>query len=119
MDYAKFNKNARLFNASTEKRDFVKLEKLYKEDANRVYTLKGFFLNKKGKFGDNYIAIVDNDKLIDLPKNLNETFVSIKNDADAIKGINNNECQFKIRFYHNTKYNKDCYTIDFVENIPF
>lgn len=120
MNYGKFNKNTRVFKAEAKNREFVQLSKLYEENADRVYTLYGFFPNTKGKFGKSYIAMVGDNGLVDLPHHLNEMLETISADKEAVDGINNGECKFKIRQYVDKKFNKTCYSIEFVDDtIPF
>lgn len=114
--FKKFNQsNTDAFNYNRDTpREFQSLENLYRTyGEDHEYTLYGFWFNR-GLYGEQAVLVTDADKLVDAPIRMTDTFKEIVGDDDAVAAINKEECKYKVRKYHNKKYKKDCYTIDFV-----
>lgn len=92
---------------------FVKISDL---DEKEVYTLAILYINKKSKYGDHPVAgIKENDGTwISLPSHLVDTAKAILDNKEAIEAINKGECGIKVRKFHSDKFNRDGYSIDFV-----
>ena len=114
MGISNYNKFSRKFNAEISNLSFVKLEDLYKEAPTKEYVLTGLFINKKSKFGDRpYVATPD--FLVDLPNGMLNTIKEMISEPMVVEAINNGQCGFKVVTYHSNRYNKECYTVEFVD----
>jgi len=113
MSFAnKYNKNTELlFNINCDGFDYKKLSEL---DADTTYTLRGVFVSNKSKFGESAVAICDNF-FVNLPNHMINTVREILSDAESIDDINNSKVGFTVYQYHSDTYNKDCYSIKFVD----
>lgn len=98
---------------------FLKLSDVY-EDENKVYTIADLWINPKSKFGEHpVVGILDEQgnawQNVSLPKHMTETVKSIINSADMVQAVNDGKAGFKVRKYHSKTYNKDCFSIEFVD----
>lgn len=91
MSFAsKYNKGSK-FDVNTEGFEFKKLSDL---KLNKVYKVLGFYINKKGKYGDQPVAILE-DAFLNLPNHLIDTVSEMLNDSDAIEAINQGKAGLK------------------------
>lgn len=114
MDFTNFNNNSFKKIEWTVKTDgfsFKKIGDLYNEGINRVQVF-GFFFTKSDNYGLQPNAIL-NDCLLNLPTHLKDTVSKMLANEDCINAIKNGECSLSFRQY-NSKYNKVCYAVDFV-----
>ena len=114
MGISNYNKFSRKFNAEIKDLSFVKLEDLYKESPTKEYVLTGLFINKKSKFGHRPYASTP-DFLVDLPTGMLKTVEDMINDPMIVEAVNNGIAGFKVVTYHSNRYNKDCYTVEFID----
>ena len=99
------------FELEESKRVFYSLSDL----ANNGITekdVKGLFINKKGKYGDNAV-VVSNDCFVSLPHHLTETVETMIYNETITEMINNDKVYFKIRPC--TKEGKTYYSIKWME----
>lgn len=75
------DKNKYTFKAG-ENFNYIKLA-----DLDEVATVRGFFINKKSKYGAHPVAVAD-EFYIDLPKYSTDQITEIMNDAEATDAIN-------------------------------
>lgn len=54
----------------------------------RAYTIRGFFINKKSKYGDHPVAVMEEGFYLDLPKYALDQVKDIMQDDDVTKDIN-------------------------------
>lgn len=107
-----YNKN-KVFDINTENYQFTKLSELYNLDASKMYVLSGFWINNS-KYGEQTILIVSREnKLVNLPIYLTETFKTIQSDCEAIDAIKQSKVGFTIYPYEKNK--KTYYSIKFVD----
>lgn len=113
MDFKKFNKGFEKIDweVNTDNFEYKSLKELF-ESGVKELTIKGFFFSKSD-FGLQANAITDSF-FVNLPKDKNETIQEILKEKDCISSIKNGECKILIRDYHSKKYNKQCFTFDFV-----
>ena len=116
FNFTKLNKefvNPFTFEIS-DKAPYVKLQDL---DAEQVYTARYFYINTKSKFADHPVVGIEeqNGVWVTLPAHLTEMVKGILADNEAIEAINNGQCFFKVRSYHSDKFNRDGFSIEFVE----
>lgn len=106
----------RLFDIDTSDFEYKSLEDLLKEGYTEddEIPIRGLYINTRGKFDDAPVAALD-DCYVNLPAHLTGNVNKILSDSRAIKAINNGNVGFKIRPYYSKKYEKDCYSIDWVD----
>lgn len=116
MSFAsKFNKDVKKFEFDTEGLDYVSLNDLFENNgADEVYTLRGFYINKKSKFGDAPVGMTDGC-LVNLPSHMLDVVEKIMADDEAVADINAGKVGFTIYSYMDEKHNKICYSIKFVD----
>ena len=109
-----FNKYVNKFTIDTEGFEYYNLKDLYENNgADEVYPLFGFYINKKGNYGDAPVAYTD-EYYVNLPPHLLEVVKDIMGNPEAVAAINNGEVEFTIYQYQDEKHKKDCYSIRFV-----
>ena len=114
----KFN-TKKLFNIETENFEYVSLEELYTtlqstEHPELPLIIKGVYINDKGLFEPAPVLAIDGC-YVNLPAHLTDTCRQIINDPVAVVAINQGKCGFIIEEYIQKKYNRTCYTIEFVD----
>lgn len=116
MNFTQFNKNQfKKIDWQIETKEYC-FKKLSEYGNNAIINVKGFFFMKTN-FGLQLIAIDEQNKtLVNLPCNKQETISNLLKDDNAINAIKNGECFIQVRSYHSKKYNKECFTFDFVES---
>lgn len=108
-----FNTNY-AFKINFEK-DFVSLKELrngYEDD--HIHLIHGIGVNGKSKYGP-HPFLETKDCLVDLPKHMLETCKQILSDSEMVEEIKEGLIGFKIRTYTDNKFQKECYTIEFVD----
>lgn len=101
---------------------FMSLETLFKEhDENTIFPVYGFFINKKGMYGDNPVAL-SNGFFISLPEHLLEDVQEIMADSEATEQINGGGLGLQIRSYEKEIQGKGgrtskrvCYSVTWVD----
>lgn len=114
MSFAsKYNKEAKKFDIDTEGFEYFNLDDLFENNgADYKYLLKGFYINKKGKFGDAPVAITP-EYFVNLPQHLLDSVNEILADNEAVADINKDKVGFTIYSYNDEKHNKICYSIKY------
>lgn len=116
MSISRFNNEVIKFEFEPSK-DFTfrTLEELYKENGkDEVYTVKGMFINTKSKYG-NYPIVVCSEYYVSLPKHLVDVVKEIRQDKQLVKDINGDKVGFEIYEYVQPKYNRKCYSINWLD----
>lgn len=107
------NRNSKFIFRGREGMEYKDLKSLYEiMGSDGVLIVRGFF-TKTGNFGKQSVLISDNE-YVNLPAHLNETVELIMNDDEMIEEINNGAVGCTIYKYTSKKYNKECYSINFV-----
>ena len=115
MNFTKYNKNQFEkieWSKKTDGFSFKKIKDLYEEGVKRVQVF-GFFFTKSENYGLQPNAIL-NDCILNLPTHQKDTISEMLKDKECVKAINNGECSLEFREYQ-SKYNKTCYEISFVD----
>lgn len=117
----KYGKNF-VFDIDFEK-DYISLKELYEKDKDKIYALKGLYINTKGMYDDSPVFETD-EYLVNIPPHMTNTCENILCDEEAIKEIKSGKVGFVIRQYEKTIKEKKrvCYTVDFEElddDLPF
>ena len=105
------NKGGIDWGVDTEDMDYIKLEEV-KDAGNLV--IKGVFINNKGNFGAHPVAILENG-LLDLPAHQTENVTTILENPEMVEAIKAGKCAVKVVTYIAKKYNKECFTVDWVD----
>ena len=115
FNFSNVNKGTSKFDFQIpENTEFCKLSEL--QAVSTPIVVRGFYINKKGKFADHPVAIVtygENVKLVDLPSHMTDTITDLMADDDAVSEINAGHCGLKPTSYTSKKYNRQCYGADF------
>lgn len=116
MSVTKFNNDVAKFVFKPSKDlTFKTLEELYKENGkDKVYTVKGMYINTKGMYGANPVIVCD-EYYVSLPKHLISTVKEIRGDKQLVNDINNDRVGFEIYKYVQPKYNRICYSINWLD----
>lgn len=116
MSISRFNNEVVKFDFEPSKDfEFKTLEELYKTNGKeKVYTVKGMFINDKSRYGDSPI-VVGETSFINLPKHLLNVVNEIRQDNKLVDDINNNKVGFTIYEYHQEKYNRTCYSVNWID----
>ena len=109
----RFNHN-NIFDVETSGFKWVDLKTLYDTDPEKQYKVLGLFTNNSGKFGVEPVAIVDGF-LINLPRHLLVAVQQMLDSDEIIQYIKDGHCGFKIYQYHSSRYNKDAYSIEWLD----
>lgn len=102
--------------------EFKNLEELYKQyDENTIFPVYGFFINTKGNYGDNPVAM-SHDFFISLPEHLLDDVKAIMADDEATEQINGGGLGLQIRSYEKEIQGKGgrtskriCYSVTWVD----
>ena len=111
----RFNKE-KLFNVDCSDFEYYSLEDMYKDD-NTVYPVRGIYLNNKSLY-DPAPVIATDSYYVNLPAHMYEDCKSILQDKTAIADINRGVVGFKIYKYIQKKFNRECYSIEWVDVDP-
>lgn len=102
------------WNIDTKNFEYKTREELFKEDPEKVYTLRGIYINKKGRFGDHPVAITD-DFFVDFPDYMCDDMESVLKDTEDIEDIKAGAVAFKITTFEDKNFKKLCYGIEWID----
>lgn len=102
------------FNETTDGKEFTSLENIYAENGREPVEVRGFFVNKKAKYGEQAIAILV-DALVSLPKHLLSKVKAIIDDDAMVEAINEGKAGISVYEYYSETYDKTCYGVNFVD----
>lgn len=109
---ARFN-HTNIFDVDTRDFKWVNLETLFNTDPDKTYTLLGLF-TKGSKFGKEPDAIIQGYK-VNLPRHLLDTVEDMLDDNQVIEAIKAGKVGFKVYSYHSNTYNKDAYSVTWLD----
>lgn len=127
FSFSGFNNNFNRFKVEPdENATYYKPVELVDADGDdTTYNMVCCYINSKGKFGSHPVAgftcenpasaFAETISWLSLPQHLTETFEKILEDDNAVNAINNGECHFKLKKLHTKKYDKDFFTVEFVD----
>lgn len=97
----------------------VPFKKLSELEQERVYKIRGFFMNSSGKYGKHPVAVVSEDNInsgffVDFPKSSVDEIEEILKNPDDIQDINDLKVGFTTHKYDN-KYGKGFTGFTFVD----
>lgn len=116
MSISKFNKEVVRFDFEpSDDFTFRNLQELFKENGEKkVYKVLGMFINTKSRYGENPIIVGEN-YYISLPNHLVDVVKEIRSDSELVGDINNGKVGFTIYEYIQPKYNRKCYSINWLD----
>lgn len=111
MSFAnKYNRGTK-FDIDTAGFQYVSLKNLQDpEDLGKVFRIRGFYINRKSRFGDSPVAILD-DCFVNLPAHLTADVADMLQDPDTVQDIKDGKCGFTIEEYDDKNYNRHCYSV--------
>ena len=98
---SKFNNANAFMEIDTTDFNYVSLKDLLDEMGNKAYTIMGLFVNGKGKFGDEAVAIGDHI-LINLPHYVVDDVKEMLQDSVVIDAIKQGRVGIKVHSYTNS-----------------
>lgn len=111
---SKFN-NTNVFGIDTSDYKYTNLATLFNTDPDAKHKVLGLFVNTKGKYGSEPNAIIENNLIVNLPRHLLETVNELLDDDRYIDYIKAGHVGFTIYQYHSSKYNKDAYSVTWLD----
>lgn len=118
----KYNKE-RLFLVDTSSFEYVSLETLYNqlpvdeetgEPIQEPFVVRGVYINTHSMFDPAPVLAID-DCYVNLPSHLKDVCSDMINDKQSIKAINDGKVGFIIYKYFQARFQKDCYSIEWVD----
>lgn len=106
--------NSNPFDVDTSNFKWVDLKTLYNTDPKKKYKALGFFTNSKGKYGTEPCAIIQGFK-VNLPRHLLSAVQQFIDNDNIVDYIKQGHCGFYIEPYHSDKYNKDGYSVHWLD----
>ena len=118
MSISRLNNDYVKFTHETPKDlEYKTLEMLYNEnDSEKIYTIWGAYIND-GKYGKQGLLVTD-ECYVNVPKHLTGDIETIRTDENTINQINKGQAGFKIYHYYSKKYNKNCFSLNWVDVKP-
>lgn len=111
----RYNKE-KLFNVDTSNYEYRTLEEIY-IDEETVYPVCGVYINNKSLYEPAPVIATD-ECYVNIPSHMLENCREMLKDEEAINAINEGFVGFTIYKYHQEKYNKDCYSVRWVDITP-
>lgn len=113
MSITKHNKKSlsSVWNIDTKDFEFFKPQEIELDVVHRLY---GLFISKGGKYGDSASAILS-DKFVNISNSYLGEVKDVLDDDEAVEEIKQGKAGIKFTKFHNKKYNKDGYAIEFVK----
>lgn len=121
MKISEFNKTGRKFEYEVKNETYYSMQEFYESEViARPAELKALFINTKGKFGEQAIAVCDGFNLR-LPTHTVEDVKIMVSDDEIVSEINNGKAFIDVEKYFSNKYNKECYSPIWVslDELPF
>lgn len=116
----KFN-TEKLFNIETEDFEYMSLEDLAKATENSeepvVFIIRGIYINRKSLYDPSPVVALD-DTYVNLPSHLLPACEEMLHDRLAVDAINQGRCGFRIEKYFQKRYQKECYSVEWVDILP-
>lgn len=118
VSFSKRFNTEKLFNIDTTDFEYHSLEELTEEQGDepedRVYVVRGIYINKKSLYDPSPVIALD-DCYVNLPAHLLDVCQEMMSDRAAVDAINEGHCGFRVTKYHQKRFNKDCYSVEWVD----
>lgn len=106
--------HSNIFGIDTTNYNWVDLKTLFDTDPEKQYKVLGLFTSNGGKFGTEPVAIVDGF-LVNLPRHLLDAIQQMLDSDEIVQYIKDGHVAFTIYEYHSNKYNRDAYSIEWLD----
>lgn len=134
FSFANSYNTKKIFDIDTSEFEYCSLEELFKENAseqpllddegnatgetemvcNEQFKIYGLYINDKSMYDPQPIVALA-DRYVNLPAHLYKTAVEILNTPRAIDAINKGHVGFTIEKYYQKRYNKECFSVNWVD----
>lgn len=134
FSFANSYNTKKIFDIDTSDFEYCSLEELFKENAseepvidengeatgktelvcNEEFKIYGLYINEKSMFDPQPIVALA-DRYVNLPSFMYKIACEILNTPRAIDAINKGHVGFTIEKYYQKRYNKDCYSVNWVD----
>lgn len=114
FSFAKSFNKERLFDIDTSEFEYCSLEDLYAEVGEGPFEIRGVYINTKGLYDDAPVLAID-DRYVNLPAHLVDACRAMLSDNRCVRAINDGKCGFKIYTYRQKRFNKECYSVEWVD----
>ena len=118
VSFSKRFNTEKLFNIDTTDFDYHSLEELTEqpgdEPEDRVYVVRGIYINKKSLYDPSPVIALD-DCYVNFPAHLLDVCQEMMSDRAVVDAINEGHCGFRVTKYHQKRFNKDCYSVEWVD----
>lgn len=110
----KYNRGNKFINENEvpENAPFITLDKI--AGVKEPIVILTMWINSKSQYGPHPVLGTATGK-IDLPQSMTDTVREMMQDDEVIEAVNQKKLAFIPRQYTSKKYNKVCYTVDFVD----
>ena len=118
MSIAKLNNEYVKFTHETPKDlEYKTLEMLFNEHGSeKVHIVWGAYIND-GKYGKQGLLVTD-ECYVNVPNHLTSDIETIRTDESMVNQINKGQAGFTIYNYFSRKYNKNCFSLNWVDIKP-
>ena len=118
VSFSKRFNTEKLFNIDTADFEYHSLEELTEqpgdEPEDSVYVVRGIYINKKSLYDPSPVIALD-DCYVNFPAHLLDVCQEMISDRAVVDAINEGHCGFRVTKYHQKRYNKDCYSVEWVD----
>ena len=118
VSFSKRFNTEKLFNIDTADFEYHSLEELTEqpgdEPEDRVYVVRGIYINKKSLYDPSPVIALD-DCYVNFPAHLLDVCQEMMSDRAAVDAINEGHCGFRVTKYHQKRFNKDCYSVEWID----
>ena len=123
VSFSKKYNTKKLFDIDTSEFDYKKLEELYDEQevdegtgelTEETFVVHGIYINTKSLYEVSPVAALD-DCYVNLPAHVLDSCKDMIKDPVAVRAINEGHLGFRIEKYHQKRYDKDCYSVEWVD----
>ena len=124
VSFSKKYNTKKLFDIDTSEFDYRKLEELYNEDVDTdedtgeliqpVYTVWAIYINTKSMYEVSPVAALK-DCYVNLPAHVLDSCKDMLKDPLAVAAINAGHLGFRVEMYHQKRFDKDCYSVEWVD----
>lgn len=112
--FGKFNAT-RKFDIDTTGFDYKSLEEIYERDGEgQEYVVRGLYINTKGLYDPSPVVALDTE-YVNLPSHLTSVCEQILDDPRSVQAIRDGHCGFRVRTYEKKQYNRECYSIEWID----
>ena len=108
----RYNKE-KVFAVDTSSFVYVSIEEMYHDDET-VYPVRGVYINNKSLYDPSPVLALD-DCYVNLPAHIIDECKDMIADRQAVSAINRGLVGFTIYKYHQVRFNKDCYSVKWVD----